>query len=426
MKLELDKEPKSESSWTPSNEQDRKQVAAELELVLNAAGFHRSGRYSALLRHVVEKTLEGNTADLKERIIGIEVFHRPNDYDTAADPVVRFCAGEVRKRLAQYYRKAADARIEIEIPTGSYVPQFYYRKPQTVQPPVEAALEPPAGLPTQTPLLAATPASDTLLQNTAPRILPARAKYLIAVAAACLIAVGIFLRINSRKDIVRLVWEPFLNRAVPVNICTGSPPPDNADIADDSPNVSIEQHFLRSGHRISIPTATAIADISGFLQAHNQPFELSEANAESLDNLRNRSLILVNANNNQWTLLLLKPLRFHFESQGHTSYIADSEHPEQRSWQIDFDQSYRQETEDYAIVARIFDKTINAPVFIAAGISSNGTRAAGEFSVSPHQLEEFTSDAPRGWQTMNFEAVLKVQVVQGHMGAVQIVAKKFW
>jgi hypothetical protein len=64
--------------------------------------------------------------------------------------------------------------------------------------------------------------------------------------------------------------------------------------------------------------AAAIADISGFLQSHNQPFELSEATGESLDNLRNRPLILVNANNNQWTLLLLKPLRFHFEFLGYT------------------------------------------------------------------------------------------------------------
>jgi hypothetical protein len=211
--------------------------------------------------------------------------------------------GEVRKRLAQYYKKSATALIEIELPIGSYVPHFHCRKPEPVQPPVEAAPQLP--LPTDAP-------------HTSYRLLAARAKYLIAVAAVCLVAVGILLPMNSHKDAVRGVWAPILNRSIPVNICTGSPPPDDADVADDAANVSIEQHFLRSGHRISIPTTAAIADISGFLQSHNQPFELSEATGESLDNLRNRPLILVNANNNQWTLLMLKPLRFHFEFLGHT------------------------------------------------------------------------------------------------------------
>jgi hypothetical protein len=158
--------------------------------------------------------------------------------------------GEVRKRLAQYYKKSATAPIEIELPIGSYVPHFHYRKPEPVQPPVEAA--PHLPLPTDAP-------------HTPYRLLAARAKYLIAVAAVCLVAVGILLPMNSHKDAVRGVWAPILNRSIPVDICTGSPPPDDADVADDAANVSIEQHFLRSGYRISIPTAAAIADISGFL-----------------------------------------------------------------------------------------------------------------------------------------------------------------
>ena len=425
MKLESDKAPGMEGDWAPSIERDRNQIAAELELVLNAQVFRRGGRYSALLRHVVERTLEGRSADLKERIIGIEVFHRPNDYDTAADPVVRFCAGEVRKRLAQHYQKSLDDPIVIELPLGSYVPTFHYRKP--IHSPNELVLQSAQEPSHETFGSTEVPASDTQTSHTPAGRLSRRTKYLIAIAAVCLIAVGFFVfRMNWREDVVSQVWKPFLDRSITANICTGSPPPEAADVADDAPNASIEEHFLRSGHRISFPTAAAITDISGFLQGHKQPYELTEATDQTVDSLRHHPLVLVNANNNQWTLLLLQPLRFHFESEGHTGYIVDSEHPEQRSWHIDFNQPYRQQTEDYAIVARFFDKTIGAPVLVTAGISSNGTRAAGEFSISPDQIGELIKGAPAGWQTMNFETVLKVQIVQGRMGAVQIVAKKFW
>ena len=61
--------------------------------------FANSKRYPALLTYVVEQTLLGNTSDLKERMIGIEVFGRSPSYDANADPVVRITAGEVRKRL---------------------------------------------------------------------------------------------------------------------------------------------------------------------------------------------------------------------------------------------------------------------------------------------------------------------------------------
>ena len=48
------------------------------------------------------KTASG---DLKERTLGVEVFGREPGYDTNADPVVRISAGEVRKRIAQYYHE---------------------------------------------------------------------------------------------------------------------------------------------------------------------------------------------------------------------------------------------------------------------------------------------------------------------------------
>ena len=72
--------------------------------------------------------LEGHPELLKERTIGTEVFQRPPGYATGDDPVVRVQAGEVRRRLEQYYQAAEDSPIvSIELPLGSYSPAFKWR-----------------------------------------------------------------------------------------------------------------------------------------------------------------------------------------------------------------------------------------------------------------------------------------------------------
>ena len=70
---------------------------------------------------------------LKERVIGTELFHKPPDYATGEEPVVRVQAGEVRRRLHDYYLSGpSEARVLIELPTGSYTPTFQWL-PKTVQ-----------------------------------------------------------------------------------------------------------------------------------------------------------------------------------------------------------------------------------------------------------------------------------------------------
>src|ERR1019366_2084608 len=113
------------ASWHPANDADRAAVREQLDRVLASSLFSNSKRYPALLRHVVEEVLHGHTENLKERTLGIEVFKRDPQYDTNDDPVVRVTAGEIRKRLAQYYYEPDhEAEIHIELPSGSYLPGF--------------------------------------------------------------------------------------------------------------------------------------------------------------------------------------------------------------------------------------------------------------------------------------------------------------
>jgi hypothetical protein len=110
-----------------SNKEDRDAVLRELKQVLASPQFSSSKRYPALLQYVVENTLEGKSDLLKERTLGVEVFDRPPTYDTNTDTVVRYTAGEVRKRLQLYYHEQGrNSQIRISLPAGSYVPEFLH------------------------------------------------------------------------------------------------------------------------------------------------------------------------------------------------------------------------------------------------------------------------------------------------------------
>jgi hypothetical protein len=54
------------------------------------------------------------------------VFERPPDYDTGQDPVVRATAGEIRKKLAQYYQESGhETEPRIDLLAGSYIAEFH-------------------------------------------------------------------------------------------------------------------------------------------------------------------------------------------------------------------------------------------------------------------------------------------------------------
>ena len=111
--------------WAPVTEVDRGAIRGQLERMLESPLFRNSKRYPSLLRYLVEQALAGNDAHLKERTLGVTVFHRAPDYDTNQDTVVRLTAGEVRKRIAQYYHQPEHAgELQIDLRPGSYVPVF--------------------------------------------------------------------------------------------------------------------------------------------------------------------------------------------------------------------------------------------------------------------------------------------------------------
>ena len=97
--------------------------------VLASSLFQGAVRSRALLRFIVEESLDGRTDRLKEYTIGAEALGRGDSFDPRTDPIVRAEASRLRGRLERYY--AAEGRadpIVILLPKGSYVPQFLDQK----------------------------------------------------------------------------------------------------------------------------------------------------------------------------------------------------------------------------------------------------------------------------------------------------------
>ena len=104
----------------------------QLERLLQSPGFARNPRLSRFLRFLVEQHLEGRDIELKESVIGTEVFGRDPDYNPKRDAIVRTEAGRLRARLTEYYANGGkrDALV-IELPKGGYVPAI--RRPDFQQ-----------------------------------------------------------------------------------------------------------------------------------------------------------------------------------------------------------------------------------------------------------------------------------------------------
>src|ERR1700733_8089614 len=128
---------------TGLSDEGKTAIEAQLRRLLADSHFTQSRRFPSFLRYVVEKTLAGQDDALKERTLGVEIFGRRPDYDTASDPIVRVTAAEIRKRIAQYYQDPGhESELRVSLPPGSYIPQFHWPETAKQNGATQAAIKP--------------------------------------------------------------------------------------------------------------------------------------------------------------------------------------------------------------------------------------------------------------------------------------------
>ncbi|HEY1986627.1 MAG TPA: hypothetical protein VGG85_14525 [Terracidiphilus sp.] len=410
---------------------DATKIREQLEALLVHPLFANSKRYPALLAYTVEQTLLGNAAELKERSIAVEVFGRSPTYDANSDPVVRITAGEVRKRLTQYYYDPSHrGELVIELPVGSYVPQFRSSErasePEIV--PVAPIEDPEVSTPAEPP----------------PHPWFWRFRWWLGAASTVVVlsaaAAGWLAGLRFHPEAVPppltnidRFWEPVTTSVNPTTFCLGEPA-KNLDVGSinsyDAPvsEARPEPLYFRlhySGH-LALADVITLSRTVAALASRHKAFRVLPASEASFSQLREGPFVLIGAFDNIWTLRVTQKLRFGFESKDGVALLVDRNSRKPTTWATAWDLPYQKLSRDYAIVARIHDSTTGQPVIIAAGISEEGTEAAGEILYNPVYLDSLLAKAPRNWEQMNMEAVIETQVIEGHPGPPSILALETW
>ncbi len=472
-----------DSAAGPRNagEPDAAAVREQLDRLLRHPLFCHSKRYPGLLRFVVEQTLEGHADQLKERLIGIEVFGRAPDYDANADPVVRVTAGETRKRLAQYYYDPEHSgELRIELPTGAYLPQFVWPAVDGGEAATEAGsadaaadgaangvgTSPGAGM-LATGGMAAGVASGGLPPGNPPvhhgMHLPwehaafwlhrqpepgQRQHYsgttthlvvtvlMVVAALGAGILGGLWLRAPKAQapvdHTVEDFWQPLTSGDSTVTICLGEPARDTSDDGDWSKPIPhtvasepLYVHLHLSG-LFALADVVTLTRVEVPLLAQHKPFRVTAASEATFGELREGPVVLIGAFDNLWVMRLSRDLRFGFDSSNGTALIVDRKSKKRTTWASDWDQPYEKLARDYAIVARFRDQVTGQPVLMVSGISEEGTEAAGELISNANDLKQLLKNAPPNWRSMNMEAVVETQVIEGHAGPPTVRAVEFW
>ncbi len=406
---------------TAVTDEERKAIHEQLERLLSNSHFKQSRRFPSFLRFVIDQTLLGQTDMLKERTLGIEIFGREADYDTASDPIVRVTATEIRKRIAQYYQEPGhESELRLSLPAGSYIPQFHWPQAARENGRSETAIA---------PLPPASVTAERLEVETEPSRTrrwfwrPATAALLAAVV---LCAGAIVLWHSAQRSPFDFFWGPLVKSSEPVLFCVADQSRYSTITLRDAADPSRQTQLQDNLTAIIFDDLNPIVRVAGLLQSNGKKYNVKGESATNLMDLRNGPTVFIGAFDNAWTLRLTAPLRYHFANNPEMMdfSIVDSTKPGQPGWVVNrLQQMTTNNYRDFAIVARFTDSTTGKLAVVAAGVARGGTRVAAEYLTDPADLAQLERAAGN---KKNMEVVLSTQIIDGEPGTPKVEASYFW
>lgn len=409
------------------------EIRRQLQQILASPVFHGSKRCQQFLEYVCVKSLAGEAGALKERTVAVEVFGRPAHIDLGEDTIVRVGAREVRKRLAQYYftPEGVAAEIRIDLPSGSYAPEFRY---------VIATPEREIVPPTAPPVAKEPPPKNRnwIVWGTVGTVL--------AVAALAMLKA---LAPSPNADAFQRFWDPVFRSRDPLLIAMAHPivyhpssralalseknlPPQDVPMQrpiqvapkdlDGSDLVTVQNQYVGFGDMIAANEVTSML----VRKSHGVRVRLA-SNIEYAD-LRNVQTLLIGAVTNRWTMEMQQSWRFRFNwTPGTRTVIVDTQGaPEAgREWSI-VAQDDGSAPEDYILVCRIHSPSTGGWLMVGAGLKQFGTEAAGRLLTDPEQLGAILRKLPAGWESKNLQLVLHARVIRNIPALPDVVASYVW
>jgi hypothetical protein len=431
------------------SEKDFARLQQHLKEVIEGEAFKGSHRSGQFLSYIVEESLAGRLAALKERVIGVKLFGRAPSYDTGEDAIVRVTASDVRRRLLQHYGKyGITSEFRISLPLGTYIPEIT-REPQktaSLPDPVPAA---------ELPLTTAEPVP-------APLIVPpieappghGRNKWLLFAA---LLLVGnaamwgiVWNHFSRPADapVSILPWSAFFQSQRSTRLITSDPnivdiqevtgsPVSLSDYANQryipnvnslSPQVITFCKFILRGDKAAGVDARVIAGIAGLSQRASRKISVQVARDIRLSDLSadENFIFLGSPRSNPWTTLFNDQLDFRFASDDDTHQeIIRNVHP-RTGEPVSYVPSARGwgTGQSFATISFVQSPGRDGQVLILAGANGEGTEAAGELVTNVPRLSAALQHC--GISSANpvrhFQLLLRLNTMAGSSSNVDVLA----
>jgi len=431
------------STLRKQSPEEAAEIRAELAAILSSSSFSSSKRCQDFLEFVVQHALAADYESLSERFLGVELFGRAVDYETATDSIVRVRANDVRRRLAQYYagQRSATA-VRIDLVAGGYIPEFHWGSRESHTLLGEEAAHPAPGIEKPNPFPdAALPlvSANRASHSEAVRRYP-KAIWVSGIAAALLVSSLLVLALRPHPSNFDRFWQPVLE--APTAPVISLPTTDTLQLNLDPMRTLSPLSQLKSGDslklapgdfiafhdwHVSVPVLQATLSVALALERKGKVPLVRVGTDLRRDELRGHPIIAIGSFSNPWTEQNVSGLRFTFDrgaSDKESPRIRDSLNP-QRSWSLPHTYPDPQD-KDYAIVTRTFDPVTHEPFVSLAGLHSFGNQIAGEFVSQESSWNEVARRAPAGWEKMNLQVVLETNIIGTTPSSPRIVDVYLW
>jgi hypothetical protein len=422
-----------------SQEPSKAEVRETMRRILASRHFVNAPTKQRFLRLICESYLNGRASELNEYMIGCELYDRDESYNPALDPIVRVGAHGLRKRLEAYYKgEGKEDEIILEIPHGSYAPNFIRRAPpQEDSQPANGSSDPPG--------LAAfiEKYSKTLLN--------------LLVISLMIITVTLAysntqLRRQSKASaqsiemsgVFELVWGTFLKDGNPALLVLGNPsvyrfwhPTDPTSLSKMRVDLTSEeakamgdtlgrerfvvnnppaaQLMLAYDEYASLGETMGLYRLTGLFNKMGKNLTLKQNRGLVAEDLKNHNAILFGAS---WVKEWVgnAPVRKCFTS-GPAAAISDQNllPGDEREYVAKYDGETGKLIEDYALIVVKPGISDRKAVMIVAGTRSEGTQAAVEYLTDESYLADLNKRFHRtlGAFPKYFQVLLKVSVDNG-------------
>jgi len=397
------------------------QYNAELQRVLESETFRHSDSLRRLLEYLGQRSLS-DTNGLKEYTIGVEVFHKPQDYNPQEDPSVRVLVSKLRHKLDEYYgTEGAGNPARMDIPRGHFELRVHVRPVEEEDAPSES--------------------EDLRRQVRRWRW----AAYALGACFVLLLVPAVFFRWGPAPENqgqtpqsvawtpeLETIWQPFLTGNHPPLIVLGTPmftrlaggffrdPTINEWLeAQQSDQIKLLQKDMNSTYAVPSYSYTGVGEAMGaFILARllfSQGYRpvIKRSNAVTWDDLRTNSVIFLGAPK------FNRQVKDIPSEQGFVIDRGAIRNPNMRPGEPDafrgtWSNDQENLLEDYALIHRLPGLHDHGEIMVLGSASTEATWAAVEYVTRPGYARDLVQKlkTAAGPMPRTFQVVIRVEFKQ--------------